>query len=270
LDLVFVAVFGWGVIGVAVATVLSQFVSAFLCLWRLMRMRDVFDVGKKYLLPTKQYVGQVLKLGLPTGVSHAVFSIAMVVVQSLINSFGPTFIACNVIVMKVDGFVMMPNFTFSNAIMVFAGQNMGAGKIDRVKKGATQCMYMAVGTAIVIVGAMLIFCRPLIGLFTTTPALIDMSVRMLQILAIGYVAFAASQVPMGVIRGAGDTMTPMWLSFLTTIVMRIPLAYLLAYLLNSPDSIFISMLIVWLLNAVFSFIAYRIGKWRSKAIVTAQ
>jgi Na+-driven multidrug efflux pump len=234
-----------------------------------MTMRDVFDVGKRYLLPTKQYVGQVLKLGLPTGVSHAVFSVAMVVVQSLINSFGPTFIACNVIVMKVDGFVMMPNFTFSNAIMVFAGQNMGAGKIDRVKKGATQCMYMAVGTAIVIVGAMLIFCRPLIGLFTTTPELIDMSVRMLQILAIGYVAFAASQVPMGVIRGAGDTMTPMWLSFLTTIVMRIPLAYLLAYLMNSPDSIFISMLIVWLLNAVFSFIAYRIGKWRSKAIVRA-
>jgi Na+-driven multidrug efflux pump len=168
----------------------------------------------------------------------------------------------------VDGFVMMPNFTFSNAIMVFAGQNMGAGKIDRVKKGATQCMYMAVGTAIVIVGAMLIFCRPLIGLFTTTPALIDMSVRMLQILAIGYVAFAASQVPMGVIRGAGDTMTPMWLSFLTTIVMRIPLAYLLAYLMKSPDSVFISMLIVWLLNTVFSFIAYRIGKWRSKAIVS--
>lgn len=267
LDLLFVAVFGMGVRGAAIATIISQFVSGFLCLWRLMQMRDVFDMGAQYLRPTKKYVGQILRLGLPTGISQAMFSLALVFVQSLTNSFGEMFVACNVIVMRVDGFVMMPNFTFSNAMMVFTGQNVGAGKIDNVKTGAKQCMYMAMGTAIVIVAGILLFGRQLIQLFTQTEELIDLSVYMLRILAGGYIAFAIAQVPLGVIRGAGDTMTPMWISFLTTIVIRIPVAYLLANLTGRPESIFISLLVAWTLNTVFSLIAFRVGKWRTKGII---
>lgn len=267
LDLLFVAVFNMGVAGAAIATIIAQFVSGFLCLWKLMTMRAVFDTGKKYFVPTKRYTVQVLKLGLPTGISQAVFSLAGIVVQSLINGFGEMFIACSVIVMRVDGFVMMPNFTFSNAIMVFTGQNVGAGKIERVRQGMKQCTYMAVGTAIAIVGGILLFGRPMIRLFTDTPELIDMSMRMLRILAVGYIAFAFSQVPIGVIRGAGDTMTPMWISFATTIIIRLPLAYLLAYLMKTPESIYISLLTVWLLNTVFSLIAYQRGKWRTKGVV---
>lgn len=267
LDLLFVAVFDMGVAGAAIATIIAQFISGFLCVWKLMTMRSVFDTGKKYFIPTKRYTMQVLKLGLPTGISQAVFSLAGIVVQSLINGFGEMFIACSVIVMRVDGFVMMPNFTFSNAIMVFTGQNVGAGKIERVRQGMKQCAYMAVGTAIVIVGGILLFGRPMIRLFTDTPELIDMGMRMLRILAVGYIAFAFSQVPIGVIRGAGDTMTPMWISFATTIILRLPLAYLLAYLMKTPESIYISLLTVWLLNTVFSLIAYQRGKWRTKGVV---
>ena len=106
------------------------------------------------------------------------------------------------------------------------------------------------------------------GLFTDTPELIEMSTLMMRILAPGYIAFAVTQCMGGVMRGAGDTTTPMWISFFTTIVVRVPLAYLLAYLTRSdanptgdPRTVFLSQLIAWLAGALVNFIAYKKGKW---------
>ncbi len=267
LDLLFVAVFNWGVAGAAIATVIAQFVSGFMCLRRLMKMRDVYNFGLKYLKPKKEYIKQIVKLGMPTGISQAVFSMAMVLVQSLINSFGEVFIAVNVIVMRIDSFVMMPNFTFGAAMMVFTGQNMGAGKLDRVIRGRRQCAFMAVGTAAVIVTLMMIFGRPLAGLFTDTAEIINSSVTMLGILAAGYVVFAFGQTSWSVITGAGDTVTPMWVSICTVVILRVPLAYLMVHFLKTPESLFYSMLVSWTVNSSLGYIMYRIGKWKTKGII---
>ena len=116
LDLWFVAGLGMGVAGVALATVLAQTISAFLCLWKLLRMRDVFDLTLHYLKPCSAPIANIIRIGVPSGITQAIFSVAMLVVQSLTNSFGEMVIACNVIVMRVDGFAMMPNFTFGQAM----------------------------------------------------------------------------------------------------------------------------------------------------------
>lgn len=120
LDIVFVSQFHMGVAGVAYATVIAQAISAVLCMWRLMRMTDIFDFRPKYLKMKKQYSMEIIRLGLPSGITQAIFSMAMVIVQSLTNSFGEMVIAANVIIMRVDGFAMMPNFSFGTAMTTYA------------------------------------------------------------------------------------------------------------------------------------------------------
>ena len=273
LDIIFVATLGMGVAGVALATVIAQFISSVLCLIKLARMRESFDFGFKYLKPVGSYVKTIISLGLPSGLTQAIFSSAMIIVQSLTNQFGEMFIAANVVVMRVDGFAMMPNFSFGTALTTYAGQNVGAGLYDRVTKGAKQGTLMAVGCSTLITLIILIFGKGLMGVFTETDSLVQLSYSLMQILAVGYIAVAVTQSLSGIIRGAGDTMTPMWISLMTTVLARVPLAYGISFLTRTEElphgqkeCIQISLLISWVLGAVLTVIFYRIGKWKKKAI----
>lgn len=273
LDLLFVAVFKMGVNGVALATVIAQAVSAVLCLFKLMRMKDIFDINMHYLKMHKEYTVNIIRLGLPSGVTQAILSMAMIVVQSLTNSFGEMFIAANVIVMRVDGFAMLPNFSFGTALTTYAGQNVGARYYDRVEQGARQGTAMAAGTSAAITALILLFGRYLMSIFTNTPELVKLSMNLMTILAVGYIAMAVTQSLSGIMRGAGDTMTPMWISIVTTIAIRVPIAYGIAYLTRTPElpngrqeCIYISLLISWVIGAIITFAFYKRGKWKARAV----
>ena len=269
LDVWFVAGVGMGIEGVALATVIAQGVSSVLCLMKLVKMREVFDLGWKELKMSGQHVKRIVSLGLPSGATQAIFSSAMLIVQSLTNSFGEQFIAANVIVMRVDGFAMMPNFSFGMAMTTFTGQNVGAQKFERVKSGAKQGTLMAVICSTVITGVILLFGKLLMGIFTDTPELVDRSYYMMCILAVGYIAMAVTQSLSGVMRGAGDTVTPMWISLCTTVLIRVPVAYGISYLTRTAElptgrseCIQISLLISWVMGAVLTFLFYKAGKWK--------
>ena len=273
LDIFFVAVVQMGVAGVALATVIAQIISATLCLIRLARMRSHFDFGLSFLKPKALYVKTLVRLGIPSGLTQAIFSSAMIIVQSLTNCFGEQFIAANVVIMRVDGFAMMPNFSFGTALTTFAGQNVGAGLYDRVTKGAKQGTLMAVGCSAVITCAILLFGKELMWLFTDTADLVNMSYQLMLILAVGYIAMAVTQSLSGIMRGAGDTVTPLWISIITTVIIRVPVAYGISYFTRTPslpygikECIQISLLSSWLIGAVLTFIFYAIGKWKTKAI----
>jgi len=273
LDIWFVAGLKMGVSGVALATVIAQLVSAVLCMLKLRKMTEYFDIGVSYLKPNRENMLTVIRLGLPSGITQAIFSLAMVVVQSLTNSFGEMIIAANVIIMRVDGFAMMPNFSFGTAMTTYAGQNVGAKQYDRVKEGAKQGTLIAAGTSAVITGLILILGPYLMGIFTNTRQLAQLSADMMKILAAGYIAMAVTQSLSGVMRGAGDTVTPMWISMLTTVAVRVPLAYGLVYLTKTPElpqgryeSLWISLLCSWVLGALFTYLFYRIGRWKKKAL----
>ena len=273
LDLWFVAGLDMGVAGVALATIVAQFISAFLCVLKLRKMQDVFDLKVRYLKINKQHASTIIKLGIPSGITQAIFSLAMIIVQSLTNSFGEMVIAANVIIMRVDGFAMMPNFSFGTAMTTYAGQNVGAGQYDRVVKGAKQGTLIAAATSAAITGLILIFGKFLMGMFTDTADLVNLSNNMMRILAVGYIAMAVTQCLSGVMRGAGDTTTPMWISIITTVIIRVPLAYAIAYLTRTPEAptgsylcLFISLLTSWVLGAVITAICYRRGRWRTKAV----
>ena len=273
LDIYFVAELNMGVAGVALATVIAQFISAVLCLIKLAKMREFFDFGWGFLKPKGEFVKTIIRLGLPSGLTQAIFSSAMIIVQSLTNQFGEQFIAANIITMRVDGFAMMPNFSFGTALTTYAGQNVGAGLYDRVKKGAKQGTLLAVGCSATITGIILLFGKSLMSVFTKTAELVDMSYYLMCILAVGYIAVAVTQSLSGIMRGAGDTMTPMWISLITTVIFRVPLAYGISYITRTPElpvgrfeCIQISLLSSWIMGAVLTGIFYAAGKWKSKAL----
>ena len=282
LDIFMVRNLGMGVPGAAWATIISQGVSAVLCVIRLVKMTDVVDLTAKSFRPDAFMVKQVTRLGLPSGLTQAIFSLAMVFVQSLTNQMGDFVPAISVAVMRVDGFAMLPNFTFGLAISTYIGQNLGAKKMDRVKAGERACLILAMGCSVLLVGALLLWGRYLIELFiseeSTSPDIYNKVVtigsRALRILAAGYMAMGVTQVYSGILRAAGDTMSPMYISIITTVIIRVPLAYILAYLtrsqewaMGSPDVLFISLLVSWIIGAVLTYLRYRQGKWREIDLV---
>ena len=273
LDLVFVAKFGMGVAGVALATILAQFISAICCYAKLAKMTDTFDLSLKTIKLDKPMAKHVIKIGVPSGITQAIMAMAGMVVLNLTNAMGEMVIACNVIIMRVDGFAMMPNFTFGQAISVYTGQNVGAGKLDRVHDGVKHGLKLALSFSVTITIILVLFGKILFGFFTDTPELIELAIKMMRVLAVGYICVSVTQILGGIMRGCGDTVTPMWISMIQTILIRVPLAYLLAALTKSaeyphgaPIALFGSMLISWVLGMIMSIIAFRMGKWKRKLL----
>ena len=273
LDLLFVQ--KMGVAGVALATVISQGISAIFCYMKLASMRDLFDLNLKTMKLNPATALRILRIGVPSGITQAIMATAGMVVLNLTNAMGETVIACNVIIMRVDGFAMMPNMSFGQAMSVYTGQNVGAHKWHRVHKGINQGCYIAEIFSGTITLILLFLNRYLFAIFTDTPELIELAGQMMRIMAVGYIAVSISQVMGGVMRGAGDTVTPMWISICTTVLLRLPVAYGLAYLTRTPEfphgqpiALFGSLMLSWVLGMVLSIIVYAIGKWRKKMLAS--
>jgi len=275
LDLLFVVAFGMTTDGVAWATIIAQGISAILCVRRLWKMKDTIDLDRSTLRISKSITKRVVRLGVPSGITQMIFSLSSILVQSLTNSLGASIVTANTMVMRIDGFAMMPNFTFGVAATTFAGQNIGAKKLDRVFKGTKELTMLALGTAIVMVGGILLLGKNLLYIFTQTPEIINLGLNMLQTLALGYIVFAASQVLQGVMRGAGETAIPRWISIVCTVIIRMPLAYLWAHLSRSPEfpngdplCLYGSLLVSWLIGCGLSVYFYFRGKWRKRLTET--
>jgi len=266
-----------GVAGVALATVISQIISAILCLLKLLSMKDIFTLRREYLRPIRSYVIRIIRLGIPSGITQAIMSASMLLAQTLINSFGDAMlVAANVMIMRVDGYAMLPNFSFGQAMGTYAGQNVGAGRLDRVKSGTRQGTLMSFLTAVVLVPVIIWFGPALMDLFAPgNTELISLAMHMMYILAAGYIAVSITQCLQGVIRGAGDTTSPMWITIATTVLIRVPLAYGLVWftrsigtpVLTQESMVFVSLLAVWLIGALLTVLVYFKGKWREKMVM---
>lgn len=272
LDILFVTSFGMTTDGVALATVIAQSISAVFCYLRLTRMVDVLDVNRQTVRLNKPIALRALKLGMPAGLTQAIFSLQAVIVQSLMNSLGPLVVTTFTAVMRVDGFAMMPNFTFGIAATTFSGQNLGAKKLERVHQGAKDAIWLALICATMLTLSILLFGRQLMSVFTATEEIVTLGARMMRILAVGYIAFGVTQTLSGIMRGMNETVIPMWVSLVSTIFLRLPLAYLFAWMTRSalwpngdPSCLYWSLLISWVSAALITLWLYRYGKWRKRA-----
>ena len=191
--------------------------------------------------------------------------------QSLTNTLGDAMVAANTAIMRVDGFAMMPNFTFGTAATTYIGQNVGAGRGDRLKPGLKAMLLLGLISSTVLVAAILLFGHNIIGWFTETELTIQLGVQGLQTLAFGYICFSVTQVLQGSMRGAGETKLPMYISIIGTVILRMPLAYLMAALTKNetwpngqPIALFGSLLISWVVSMMMTVVSYRMKFWRKK------
>jgi putative MATE family efflux protein len=266
--------FGMGAIGVGIATSFAQYAAATMILIYMCRYDGLCKINLREVRLKKEDIKSVVRNGLPAGLQSVVFSISNVLIQSTINSYGDAVIAGSAAAGNIEGFIYIAMNSLYQTAMTFAGQNVGAGRYDRVSKGAKQGTLMAVICSTVITGVILIFGKHLMGVFTETEELVTLAAGLMMILAVGYIAMAVTQSLSGIMRGAGDTMTPMWISLITTVAARVPLAYGISYLTRTEelpygnsDCIPVSLLITWVLGAILTAIFYKIGKWKKKAIM---
>lgn len=274
LDLYFVTFLGWGVAGAAWATIIAQGFSAIFCIIRLLRIKNIPRFKRSDFAYDSSIVKELLRLGIPSGLMQGIFSIAMLTVQNLTNQMGTMVIEANTAVIRIDSFIMMPNQTFGMAATTFVGQNVGARKMQRVEEGTKIMKRMAFATATVLTILVVLFGKQMLHMFTASEEIISLGYMMILILLPGYIAVSQTQVLGGIMRGAGDTMASMWISICTSILTRIPLAYLFSYFSRSeewphghPYSLNISLVIAWILGAIISNIWFNRGRWREKSII---
>ena len=261
LDLLFVAVFDWGVGGAALATLIGQFLSAILGFSHLMSGKFVVTLRLSRLRLDFSVLKQIFRLGLPSGFQNSVISIANLVVQSNINAFGDVAMAGCGSFTKVEGFVFLPIMALTNALTTFVGQNLGAGRLDRVRTGVRQGLIITV-TASELVGILSFTLAPtLIGLFSPSAAVVAYGVRHARTVTLFYCLLGFSHGAASVLRGAGHSVTPMVIFMGIWCFFRI--FYVTAMTAFIPDItvVFTAYPVTWTLSAILFGIVLLRGRW---------
>jgi putative MATE family efflux protein len=268
LDLLFVPVFHWGVAGVAYATVISEalvFIVQILYLNKYHKVVKFSFNGLKFDYPIFL---QSIKIGLPTGFQQTFVAIGMVALYWVVNRFGVDANAAYSVAGRIDNFAAMPAMSFAIALSTFVGQNMGANKPERVKTGLRATFLMTSAMTLTISAFILFFSRGLMRLFTNDANVVELGHGYLIVIGIFYILFSTMFVFTGVLRGAGDTLVPMFISLFSLWIIRIPVAYLLS---NIPSigvhGIWWSIPIGWFAGLVVYYFYYRSGRWKKKAII---
>ncbi|RKJ41692.1 MATE family efflux transporter [Acutalibacter sp. 1XD8-33] len=269
LDLLFVVVFHWGVLGVALATVLSQAVSALLIMLRLMLTQEAYRVELRKIGFDRLLLRNVIRIGLPAGLQSVMYSVSNLVVQAAINSFGTDAIASWAAIGKIDGFIWMVMGAFGISITTFVGQNFGARKFGRVKRGVNVCLGMAMGSVVALSILLLVFMEPLLRFFTGDPAVISIGQSFLQILAPSYFTFVFIEIFSGAIRGAGEALQPMVITIFGVCGLRI--LWMLVALPLHPTMQMAAMNypVTWVTTALVFIIYYCRMNWLKRSIKAA-
>lgn len=250
LDFIFIKYLGMGVRGAAIATNISQFISALLALLFLLRVPEIYKVSLKKIKIHKDMAIRIIKVGIPTAIQGTVISLSNVIMQSSVNVFGAMPMAGFGAFIKIDGFNILPVLSLSLAITTFAGQNYGAGKIDRVKKGMWTTLFMTIIYTI-ISGTMLYnFAPKVIALFTKEPDVIAAGVLATKFFCPFYFLLAIMHSLAGTVRGTGRTVPPMLIMILSLCVFRILAAKFVIPHYNTIENVYLLYPISWTIGAI--------------------
>ena len=265
LDLLFVIVFGWGIEGVALATLIAQagaFLSAVLY---LNRTHEVIRFTIRKLQFDRVIFKQNTRIGFPIGFQQAFVALSMMVMYWLVNPFGTDTAAAYSVVFRIDAFAAMPAMNFAAALSSFVGQNLGANKPERIKRGMIATLYMTSIIALVVASVAFIFSRPLMELFSTDQNVVNIGAQYLQIVSFFSIAFTTMFTIGGVMRGAGDTLVPMIITFIALWVVRVPLCYYLSQRMGVVG-IWWGIPIAWIIGMTLCYFYYLTGRWKTKTV----
>lgn len=266
LDLLFVVVFKWGIAGAAYATVISQAGAFFTTVIYLNRTHPIINLSWRKLYWDKEIFNASLKIGLPTGFQQTFVSLGMIALLRIVNDYGTNVIATYSVAGRIDGMAGLPAMNFGIALSTYVGQNIGAKKMDRVKQGLLSTLNMSFWTAVITSVLIIVFRHELMKLFVSDEAVIQIGGEYLLIVAGFYIMFSSMFVIGGVMRGAGDTLIPMFITLFSLWIVRIPLAAVLSKYMG-VHGIWWAIPIAWFMGMTLSFIYYRTGRWKKKSVI---
>lgn len=264
LDILFVTVLKMGVVGVAVATALSQVFSALLVTAALMRTKDSYRLYMKEIRFSPELLHKIIRIGLPAGIQSTMYSASNLIIQSSINSFGTDTIAAWTAYGKIDGIFWMIMGAYGVAITTFAGQNFGAGKYDRIKKSVRICLGMAAFTSvllsvIVLTGGSLFF-----HLFTDDPDVVSIGLGMMRVISPSYVTYICIEILGGTTRGCGDAVLPMLMTCVGICVLRVVWVLVVVPMRPEMSTVAFSYPLTWSATSLLFIVYYLRGNWQKR------
>lgn len=266
LVLLFVTVLRWGIAGSAWATVLAQAFSFLLAVRYLNKTHPVLKFRLKGLEFDRAIFKQSLAIGLPSGVQQMLVAGGMMALTRLVNGFGTDAVAAFTAAGRVDTFAVMPAMSLSIAISTFVGQNIGAGKLERVKRGLKMSLYISGATSLLTTLLIVVFGWHLISMFNSDPAVVSIGSRYLLIVGGFYIVFSSMFVINGALRGAGDTFFPMLVTVLALWGIRVPVSTYLSGRLGT-DGIWWGVPAAWIAGLGLSWAYYNTGRWKTMSAV---
>lgn len=261
LDLLFIKIFKLGVMGAAIATDISQAISCILAIGYLLKVKSDYKLYIKDLKINKETAVRIIKIGLPTAIQNMVISFSNVLVQSSVNAYGATAMAGYAAYLKIDGFNILPVLSISMAVTTFTGQNVGANRLDRVKKGMYSSLIMVLVYTAFIGAVLLIFSHQVLGLFTHSAQVIMYGQLAMKYFCPYYFLLGILNVLAGTVRGAGKGIPPMIILLFSMCIFRILWIKIALPFYSSIDGVFILYPISWLVGAILMIFYTKFGKW---------
>ena len=256
-DLLFVVAGGMGVAGVAYATLISQCLSALVVLYLLSKDRGAFGIRWNKLCLDKETIRSIISIGLPSGIQQAVTSFSNVFVQGYINQFGSACMAGWSGYNKVDSFAMIPVQAIAMGSTTFVGQNFGARKLDRARKGVKTALSLSISITVVLSILMMLLARPLLNLFTTDPEVVDFGQKFILLISPFCFTICFNQIFAGALRGTGDAKAPMLILLFSFVLFRQAYLFVAKLLGNAFVMIGLAYPMGWVMCSFLLYLWYR-------------
>lgn len=256
LDVLFVVYLGMGVMGAALATILSQAVSAVLVIGCLMGAKDMHHLDWRMVRLDTRMLKRIIRIGFPAGLQSVMYGLSNVIIQAGINSLGTNTVAAWTAYSKIDAFFWMIVSSFGIAVTTFVGQNYGAGKFDRVRKGVRSCMVMTVAASLLM--SAVIYNWGIYGfeLFTKDTEVIQIGIGMIRYLAPAYATYVTIEILSGALRGVGDCWVPMLLCFGGVCVLRVLWVLFVVPQFRNIETIMFSYPLTWVTTTILFVVYY--------------
>lgn len=265
LDYLLIVTYGMGVEGAAIATIIAQSCAFLAGAIYLTYKHPLISFNIPTLRFNKELFLKSVKIGLPTGFQQTFVALGLMALIRIVNNFGTDTLAAFTVASRIDALAAMPALNLASALSAFVGQNLGANKIERIKKGLQATLFMAWGISLLVTISVYLWGAAIMGLFTPDPRVIEHGTNYLVVVSSFYMVFSTMFVIHGVMRGAGDTLIPMFITLFSLWIIRIPFATYLSHHFGE-NGIWWSIPIGWSMGLIGSYIYYKLGRWKRKNI----
>jgi len=266
LDIVFIVVFEWGISGVAYATLIAQATAFIAGALYLNKKHQIISFNIFKFTFDKELFTQSLRIGLPTGFQQTFVALGIMALIRIVNNFDTDVLAAFTVASRIDALAAMPALNLASALSAFVGQNLGAQKIDRIKKGLRATLGMAWSISLLVMLVVIFFGEHMIRVFNPDPTFIEHGTNYLIIVSSFYMVFSTMFVMHGVLRGAGDTLIPMFITLFSLWIIRIPFALFLSKHFG-VNGIWWAIPIGWSMGLAGSLIYYFTGRWKKINVI---